>query len=257
MSILKTLLRSRMAWAILGMATAGYFAFLIAVLGIVASSPRNFIVLTLNEEGDLQSAGEQVLVTDEEVNGYLAGLFTKARRLTRTGRPDDVKTLAVLTAPDAVPFKLVWRIMHATRRAGFTRIDLRRQEVDETPEGPPLPEGDEPTDEPELELPVLPTDVLLHLRSGGLLGKDGELTGIIVATAEGEVAIPDLDALRKFLRKKREEGLFVREIRVLAEGELFYGHLIDAVRQCQKAGFKRVRYLPPPDWTPPEDAPRY
>ena len=38
------------------------------------------------------------------------------------------------------------------------------------------------------------------------------------------------------------------EIRIEADGDLMYGLLLNAVDACRKAGFTRVRYLPPPDW---------
>ena len=248
------MLRSRLTWAILGLGVLGYFAFLVAILGVVATPPRNYLVLHINDDGDLQPDDSDSLAADDEIHPYLAGLFDQARRRTAGGRPDQVKTLVLITAPDDLPFRHVWRILYATRRAGFTRWDLRRQGDDRMPEAPPvaddptLPEPASPIDV-ELELPY---DVTVFLRANHGGTNSNQLSAIIVMTPEGETAVSDPPALRRFFRSKREASILsMRDVRILAEGELEYGAVLTIVRECQRAGLTCVHYVPPPDWIPP------
>jgi biopolymer transport protein ExbD len=247
-----------MTWAILGLATAGYFAFLVAVLGVVANAPRNFIVLHINEDGDLEPADSGPLVADAEMNAYLAHLFDQARRKTAGGRPDQVKTLVVLTAPDELPYRHVWRILHATRRVGFTRWDLRKEGEDQMPEALPTPDQPSPPDPaaPTAQDLAFPYEVTVCLRTGGAK-EDGDLAAIVVRTPDGESALADLDTLRRFLRLKRNDGLLtMQQVRIQADADLQYRFILDTVRQCQRAGCTAARYAPPPDWVEP-DGPDY
>ncbi len=251
MSRLQSILRSRITWAIIGMALAGYFAFLVAVLGLVASAPRNIVVLNVNSDGDLELADGTALVADEEIDGHLAALFEKARRATHGGKPEQVKTLVIITAPRGLEFSHVWRIMHASKRAGFTRLDLRRIGEDISVDTGSVPDAEEVTGQPAILSPAelaLPFDLVLQLRSlrGGQNG--GALAAIIVRSPDGETAVADLDALRRFLRLRRVDGIVSPEIRIQADANLMYGVLLTATKECQKAGFTRVRYLPPSGW---------
>lgn len=254
---LQPFLRSRLTWAILGLGVAGYFAFLVAILGMVATPPRNYLVLHINEDGDLEPDDRESLAADNEIHPYLAGLFDEACRTTAGGQPDQVKTLVLITAPDDLPFRHVWRILYATRKAGFTRWDLRRQGDDGMPEPPPATAnaaGGEPasTLEPELEIPYDVT-VFLRVNIGG--PNPNQLSAIIAMTPDGETALADPPSLRRFFRAKREAGILaLRHVRIMAEGELEYRAVLTVVGECRKAGFSCVHYVPPPDWIPPDAA---
>src|SRR5262245_34129284 len=139
MSLIQRIVRSRTTWTILGVALGGYFAVLVAVLGIVASAPRNFVLLRLNDDGDLERPDGAPL-DDDEVQPYLAGLYEKARRATPGGTAAQVKTLVVITAPDELAYRHVWRLLHAGNQAGFSRWDLRRLGDEDMPDGPPVPD---------------------------------------------------------------------------------------------------------------------
>jgi biopolymer transport protein ExbD len=251
MSRLQSILRSRITWAILGMAMAGYFAFLVALLGIFAVAPRNIVVLNLNDEGDLVQSNGAALVSDEEISEYLNDLFEKARRTTTGGQTEQLKTLVVITAPLDLKFKHVWRVMHIGTQGGFHRWDLRSAGEDVLPDSP-LPEAEEviansaAPPEPDLELPL---NIVLRLRAVRDGKDDGSLAAIVIGMPEGETAVPDLDILRRFLREKRGNAARTNQrLHIEADSNLRYGLLLKAVKECEKAGFKRVCYLPPPGW---------
>ncbi len=102
---------------------------------------------------------------------------------------------------------------------------------------PPEP----PTTEPgKLTAPL--TVVVKTVRDGV---NDGNISALILQTLEGELAVPDLEALRAALQSKREES--AGQLKIAAETRLKYACLIDVMDTCLKSGFQNVGFAAPPD----------
>lgn len=106
----------------------------------------------------------------------------------------------------------------------------------------PLELPPEPPTEPPGALTAPLTLVVKTVRDGV---NDGNISALVVQTLEGELAVPNLDALRVALQNKREES--AGQIKIAAESRLKYACLIDVMDTCLKAGFQNVGFSAPPD----------
>lgn len=104
-------------------------------------------------------------------------------------------------------------------------------------EQPPVPPATEPG---TLTAPL--TVVVKTVRDGV---HDGNISALILQTLEGEIAVPDLAALRAVLQSKREES--AGQLKIAAETRLKYACLIDVMDTCLKSGFQNVGFAAPPD----------
>lgn len=106
---------------------------------------------------------------------------------------------------------------------------------------------DKPSDD-ALALPAQLTVLIKTLRDGT---NDGNISAIIVKSVDGETALPNIEALEKYLKSKHEDaGLSNKDdIKIEAESKLKYACVIDVMDACLKAGFKSVGFSPPPDLT--------
>lgn len=108
---------------------------------------------------------------------------------------------------------------------------LERQEL------PPEPPTNEPGDL------TAPLTVVVRTVRDGL--HDGNISALSLQTLEGEIAVPNLDALRAALEAKRGES--AGQLKIAAESRLKYACLIDVMDTCLKSGFQNVGFATPPD----------
>lgn len=110
-----------------------------------------------------------------------------------------------------------------------------------------MPENVDPTipSDKELALPANLTVILKTVRDGV---NDGNLSAIVVKSLEGgEVALPDIPTLERYLKVQLAEVSNKEDIKIEAESKLKYSLVIDVMDSCLKAGFTRVGFSPPPD----------
>jgi biopolymer transport protein ExbD len=112
---------------------------------------------------------------------------------------------------------------------------LRQEDVD----------PNKPSDS-DLALPAQFTVVIRTVRDGV---NDGNISQLLVKSDRGETAVPNLDALEKYLKAQHEvEGVQNKDdIKIEADSKLKYGCLIEVIDACRNGGFQRVGFAPPPD----------
>jgi biopolymer transport protein ExbD len=110
-----------------------------------------------------------------------------------------------------------------------------------------MPENVDPTipSDKELALPANLTVMVKTVRDGV---NDGNISAIVVKSLEGgEVALPDIPTLERYLKVQLGEVSNKEDIKIEAESKLKYSLVIDVMDACLKAGFMRVGFSPPPD----------
>jgi biopolymer transport protein ExbD len=108
------------------------------------------------------------------------------------------------------------------------------------PEPPAVPAEPDPAPDEETRLTV----VVRSLRDGV---SDGNISALLVQSPEGEMAVRDLDELRRSLQQRRGDSN-KGQVRIAAEGRLKYGCLMDVMDTCIQSGFANVGFTTPPDW---------
>ena len=100
----------------------------------------------------------------------------------------------------------------------------------------------------DLALPAQITVLVKTIRDGV---NDGNISALIVKSENGETAVPNLEALERFLKNKIEDAALSNkdDIKIEAESKLKYACVIDVMDACLRSGFKSVGFAPPPDLT--------
>jgi biopolymer transport protein ExbD len=96
----------------------------------------------------------------------------------------------------------------------------------------------------ELALPAQLTILVKTVRDGV---NDGNIGALVVQSVDGETAVPNVDALAKYLKSKHEELSNKDDIKIAAESKLKYSCVIEVMDICLRSGFKAVGFAPPPD----------
>src|SRR6185295_2474561 len=78
---------------------------------------------------------------------------------------------------------------------------------------------------------------------------DGKIAALIVKSRSGETAVPNLDALQRYLKQKRTEAETLNKdsVRIIAESKLTIGPLVEVMDTCLASGFGTAIFAPPPD----------
>jgi biopolymer transport protein ExbD len=100
----------------------------------------------------------------------------------------------------------------------------------------------------DLALPAQITVLVKTIRDGV---NDGNISALIVKTENGETAVPNLEALERLLKNKRDDGQITNkdDIKIEAESKLKYACVVEVMDACIRAGFQSVGFAPPPDLT--------
>lgn len=100
----------------------------------------------------------------------------------------------------------------------------------------------------DLALPAQITVLVKTIRDGV---NDGNISALIVKSENGETAVPNLEALERFLKNKLDDAALSNkdDVKIEAESKLKYACVIDVMDACLRAGFKSVGFSPPPDLT--------
>lgn len=102
------------------------------------------------------------------------------------------------------------------------------------------------TPDPDL---ALKSQVTVQLKSQHSGVDDGAISAIVIKTGEGEYSVPNLEALGKYLKSKRDSQDLNNkdDIQIEAESKLKYAYVIKAMDTCLGVGFQHVGFSPPPD----------
>jgi len=100
----------------------------------------------------------------------------------------------------------------------------------------------------DLALPAQFTVLVKTIRDGV---NDGNISALIIKTENGETALPNLEALERFLKSKQEDDKISNksDIKIEAESKLKYSCVIEVMDACIRAKFDKVGFAPPPDLT--------
>jgi biopolymer transport protein ExbD len=112
------------------------------------------------------------------------------------------------------------------------------------------PEDIDPTktSDSDLALPAQFTVLVKTVNDG--TPNTGNISALIVKTDRGETAVPNLDALEKFLKSQHDSQDVQNkdDIKIEAECKLKYGSLMEVIDACRNGGFQKVGFAPPPDY---------
>jgi biopolymer transport protein ExbD len=98
----------------------------------------------------------------------------------------------------------------------------------------------------DLALPANLTVMVKTVRDGTT--NEGNISAIIVKSLNGgEVALPDVATLERYLKVQLVEIQNKEDIKIEAESKLKYALVIEVMDACLRAGFTRVGFAPPPD----------
>ena len=255
MSRLVNLVQSKVTWVCLGTTLLGYFAFLLVLSVLVVSPPpvRDAVLLHLDGDGLLfVPERAEPLPSTEEINAYLCRAFQDAERMVNAARPEDVQTLVIITAEAKTPYDSVYGLMRESKRAGFSRWDLREKGTERERQQPPArghqADSTDPAFDPANPSYLTPRQlrwtILIRSAPPGAKGRFGAL---VILQPEGETSVPDFVQLERFLKARRQDELELEEIHLMPDSQITYDTVLQVVKMCRRVGFTSICYDPPPD----------
>jgi biopolymer transport protein ExbD len=106
----------------------------------------------------------------------------------------------------------------------------------------------EPTSVNQNDVPTLPADITVVLRTQNDGSNNGLLKHISVKSRNGEETMADLPALKQYLESAKSTLENKEDIKIEADSRLLWFEVVTVVDTCKKAGFK-IGFGQPPDLT--------
>ncbi len=76
---------------------------------------------------------------------------------------------------------------------------------------------------------------------------DGAISQITVTGDQGEMTVPSVEGLERYLKSIRKELTNKADIKIQADSRLKYYFVVQIMDACVKAGYPNVGFAPPPD----------
>jgi biopolymer transport protein ExbD len=105
-----------------------------------------------------------------------------------------------------------------------------------------------PTQNNQDEVPTLPADLTVVLRTQNDGSNNGIISHISVKSRSGETTVPSVEALRQYLIDNKGNLDNKDDIKIEADSRLKWFAVVQVMDVCKKEGFK-IGFGPPPDLT--------
>jgi biopolymer transport protein ExbD len=76
---------------------------------------------------------------------------------------------------------------------------------------------------------------------------DGAISQISISGDQGEMTVPNVEGLERYLKTIRKDLANQTDIKIQADSRLKYYYVVQMVDACVKAGYPNVGFAPPPD----------
>jgi len=76
---------------------------------------------------------------------------------------------------------------------------------------------------------------------------DGTISQISIAGDQGEMTVPNVEGLERYLKTIQKDLTNKTDIKIQADSRLKYYFVVQMVDACVKAGYPNVGFAPPPD----------
>jgi RNA polymerase sigma factor (sigma-70 family) len=190
---------------------------------------RDMLVLDIDEQGRLTGPGQkEPLTKPADIEAYLKRQYQTADTAAKVkGEAESkVKTTVRIEVHKKTGYPAAFNVLKLAKTAGFNELQMRgiSKPVDVTLKDPEL------------------TVIVKMLR-----GSDGAISAIIVDTADGQVALPNHEALGRYLKIKRDELANKQSVHLQPDQGLHWEAVVGVAEEATQAGFQRVHFREDPE----------